>query len=436
MHVKKVYGRLLFASFTLVLALGCTGSDTTKPGRVLLIGIDGASPRLVEPMMASGELPNLASLAKSGAHGPLKSFHPLLSPRVWTSIATGKSPKKHGIQSWVMPTGPNTKRLYYGSDRKCHALWNIASEAGLTVGVVNWLMTYPPEVVHGVIVSDHTISGEVKGKQYIAQVFSGGAKIEEIAEGDARGAVVYPPKWRDKALDERHNKGGLTDVPNPFLGNKALPGQVFLDSYISFYNRDEQLTSITLEIEHELHPDLEMVLLQGIDRTSHFLWGGVEPADAYSKGRLTPSEREAAGKALKAYYRFTDALIGRLLEGYGKNDLVLVVSDHGFEAFEDAMHTGGHESAAAENGVVFARGPRIAKTSEPKMTVNDVTPLILAWLGKPVARDMDGRVPDFFKGKLAEPIDTYDTKKIIRLEGSSGSDEILMKQLKELGYVE
>jgi hypothetical protein len=221
------------------------------------------------------------------------------------------------------------------------------------------------------------------------------------------------------------------------LGNEALPWQAYLHQFTSYYDRDEQIASMGLEIESELHPDLLMVLFQGIDRISHWLWGGVEPLEAVSgKARFTPEEQEAARQALESYYEFTDALIGRFLERYGQNDLVVVVSDHGFEAVESEWLTGGHDSPNAENGVVFARGPRIARTSEPKMGVDDVTPLVLAWLGEPVARDMDGRVPDFLTGDRVAFIDSYDTTEIIRLEGASGSDEVLMQQLRELGYVQ
>ncbi|HJO22701.1 MAG TPA: alkaline phosphatase family protein [Myxococcota bacterium] len=427
-------------SAALLALLSCGDvRDETPSGRVLVIGIDGASLRVIQPLMQQGRLPHLESIAQKGVSGPLKSHHPLLSPRVWTSVATGKEPDKHGIKSWVKSTGPKTTRLLYSSDRKGHALWNILSEAGYTVGVVNWLMTYPPEVVHGVLVSDHTTSYEVDGKKYLARIFSGRSEPEPISVEEERNAVTFPPSWQARSLSEHHTRGELTNVPNPFDGNTDLPGQDFLEQYSLFYEQDERFASIALEIELEIQPSLLMVLLQGIDRTSHFLWAGFEPAEAYSeKRRIDRRQQAAARAALETYYEFTDALIGLFLERYDEHDLVLVVSDHGFEAAETGVaHTGGHISAEAEDGIVFARGPGIEKTSKPDMSVNDVTPLILAWLGEPLAQDMDGVVPGFFKGNLVEPIETYDTTEIMRLEGSgSGSEEVLMEQLRQLGYVD
>jgi len=59
----------------------------------------------------------------------------------------------------------------------------------------------------------------------------------------------------------------------------------------------------------------------------------MEPAKRYPPElRPTPAGRKAGRAALEAYYEYTDALIGLLLERYAEGDLVLVLSDHGFEA--------------------------------------------------------------------------------------------------------
>ena len=80
------------AALALALAaLACGGEH--RHGRVLLVGIDGASPRLVEPLLAAGRLPNLARIAREGVWGRLQSHLPLASPRIWNTIATGKAPE-------------------------------------------------------------------------------------------------------------------------------------------------------------------------------------------------------------------------------------------------------------------------------------------------------------------------------------------------------
>src|SRR5215510_8268142 len=75
------------------------GSVTTAPRRVLLIGLDGASFRLLQPLITAGELPELARLMDRGCHGELRSIFPSLTPPAWSTVVTGKNPGKHGIFS-------------------------------------------------------------------------------------------------------------------------------------------------------------------------------------------------------------------------------------------------------------------------------------------------------------------------------------------------
>ena len=80
-----------------ILLVACGKPQDAPHAKVLLIGLDGAEWDRIDPLIAQGELPNLARLKRDGVHGPLESFEPILSPIIWTSIATGKTPEKHGI---------------------------------------------------------------------------------------------------------------------------------------------------------------------------------------------------------------------------------------------------------------------------------------------------------------------------------------------------
>ena len=149
----------------------------------------------------------------------------------------------------------------------------------------------------------------------------------------------------------------------------------------------------------------------------------------------------AGAEALHRYYEYTDALIGRLVERYGPRDLVMVVSDHGFEAgpnkFNGAL-TGKHKSDEALDGVLFARGRGIAPDSKAVgATIFDVTPTILAWLGLPIGEDMDGSVASFLIGQPVESIATHDTGAIRSPDtGDLGSEETILEYLRSLGYIE
>jgi hypothetical protein len=435
---RRLGPRGLACALAVTLAAAC-GPQERPAGRVLVVGIDGASSRLIDPLRDAGRLPNLGRIAADGVYGPLRSFPRLRSPRIWTTVATGKTPEKHGIEGWVKPKAPGRIELYYSRDRRAHALWNIASDAGLRVAVVNWLVTYPPEVVNGVLVSDHTFPSEIDGKLFVARGVAEhfGVELEPVKRGAERGAVVSPLEWTAKVLAPAHRDAQLTRFADPFASNPALPYPIFYERLSGFFHRDQQLVSIALQIQREIRPDLTMVLLQGIDRVSHFYWGGIEAPPGEAEP-FDPTQRAAAREALETYYAYTDALVGRLVSDLAPDDLVLVLSDHGFEADIDDWVTGNHKSPAAEMGVIFARGRGIRPgAAAGAITVNDIAPTVLAWLGLPVARDMDGRVASFLDAPARPPIPTYDTGTIRRLgDDRSGAEDALIEELRTLGYVE
>ncbi|MGI0148654.1 MAG: alkaline phosphatase family protein, partial [Thermoplasmata archaeon] len=150
-------GAVLVVAFVVAAILAVPScSSSPVSGRVLVLGLDGMDPRIVDLLMSEGRLPNFAKLRQQGAYAPLTSAKPLLSPVVWTTIATGKTPDLHRIGHFVainQQTGeqlPVTSRM-----RKVRALWNILSEAGRSVSIVGYWATWPAETVKGSIVSDH-----------------------------------------------------------------------------------------------------------------------------------------------------------------------------------------------------------------------------------------------------------------------------------------
>lgn len=410
-------------------SVGC-GSEPRVPGRVLLVGIDGATLRIARPMLDRGELPNLAKLGSDGVFGPLRSHFPLTSPRIWASIATGKVPTKHGILNFSKIEPDGSRHLFTSRDRKAHALWNIASDAGLEVAVINWWTTFPLEKVNGVIVSDHLLPMELKGRRRIAS--------DTTAE--ATGSIVFPAHWQEKIESLVADEEPLTEIGDPFADPSVFPEWILPGKLSQRYQNDQAVTRIAMAVDRELRPDLLMVFLPGIDRVSHRLWFGVEPDSAY-KGDygLTDEKKVAMKDALHQYYRYTDALIGKLTAGFGPDDLVLVVSDHGFEAGSKMMVlTGVHDTPRAMDGVFFASGPDVSDpVTSRRVSVNDITPSVLRWLGIPLGADMDGRPAPFIDLPPAASIPSHDTTTIEYIDdGESGMEAEILDRLQSLGYFE
>lgn len=427
---------VLVLLLALSAGIGCSDGARQRTGRVLLVGIDGATFRVVAPLLQEGRLPNLERLASQGFHGPIQSFLPLISPRIWTTIATGKLPEKHGILGFVHDEAGAGSSLYRSSDRKTHALWNIVSRAGLETVVINWWASYPPERIKGLMVTDHLLSEQVEKlrAQFQAQ------------ETESDVPAVYPESWQARALSLAHDEAPIPNIPDPLARVSQLPDPYSRDQLLKLRNLDRAVTRIALAAEQELKPILMMVYLNGTDPVSHVFWATMENPERYSpEARLGPEEWEVGREILLGYYEYVDRLLGLLLERYGPEDLVIVVSDHGFEASERrleiagrrALLTGGHATEAASKGILFARGPGIsAGSSSEGTTIYDITPTILAWLGLPVADDMDGRVAALLHVEAPERLATYDDQPIERVETKSpGAEAEILEKLRALGYI-
>ncbi|MDP6979195.1 MAG: alkaline phosphatase family protein [Myxococcota bacterium] len=434
MFIQSIRASLAPVAISLaVLLAGCSEEPPTESrGRVLLIGIDGASPRIVDPLIAEGRLPNLAGIAREGVHGKLRSAEPIHSPRIWNTIVTGVVPEKHGIVTFSYGGRDGRQHLYTSRHRRARALWTIASAAGLEVAVVNFWNTYPLEKVNGVMVSDHILATQIDEREQL----TGAAKARV-------GDVIYPPAWNGRLsgmIEARATP--IPDFESPFVESRTLPRWVLRDELQRRFEEDGALAQMTLEILREERPDVTLVLLPGIDRISHYLWGVIEPPGTYSEGLEPTAEGRAGGKAaLYRYYEYVDALVGHLAADFGPNDLVMVLSDHGFEAHEAMMRlTGNHHTEKAIDGIIYTRGAGLPSGEEVTgLGVNDIAPTLLRWMQLPVARDMDGKAASFVADPGVAPVPSYNEialEFVTPKDAESGAEEEVIERLKALGYIE
>src|SRR3989441_3305491 len=133
-------------------ALAVFGWRTRRPAgpRVLLVGIDGADPQILDRLVADGRLPTFARLRREGAYGRLRSREPLLSPIVWTTIVTGRKAQDHGVLDFVEIGTDGGPVPITSGRRRVAALWNVASEHGLRSGFVGWYGSFPAQRAPGI----------------------------------------------------------------------------------------------------------------------------------------------------------------------------------------------------------------------------------------------------------------------------------------------
>ena len=89
----------------LVATTGCRNrqarSRNGRTERVIVVGIDGMDPRLVQRMMQAGELPHFDRLRKGGGFRALRTSIPPQSPVAWASFINGAGPGSHGIFDFI-----------------------------------------------------------------------------------------------------------------------------------------------------------------------------------------------------------------------------------------------------------------------------------------------------------------------------------------------
>jgi predicted AlkP superfamily phosphohydrolase/phosphomutase len=240
-------------------------------------------------------MPNLARIFSHSPHGVMLSEAPLISPAIWTTFATGQHRDVHGIDNFLTKLPQEYKEVDMTSRfRRVPAVWNIASWAGRTVGIVNWNAAYPAEEVNGIFVG-HGIS------------------LDKITE-----KTIFPAEWMDRVR-------GLT--PATFDKMEARLQQMPGTQAQNAYDHDRLVYTISQEILRETHPDLMMVYFPGVDVVSHIYWKYRWPLSMGNCFRIS-AQKKKFRDVIENHYEFTDAMIGGLVkqaEGY----TVFIISDHG-----------------------------------------------------------------------------------------------------------
>jgi predicted AlkP superfamily phosphohydrolase/phosphomutase len=423
---RRVGGGIAYAAVVLALLLGSLACGRKAPppsGKVLVIGLDGLEWDLVDPMVEAGELPNLAALIKRGVHGKLRSLEPLAkSPTIWTTIATGKSPREHGIGGYADRGG---RELLTGNVRRVEAIWNIASAVGKSVGVVGWLMTWPAEKVNGVMVSNYLQYGRTNENKMEDRTYPPDLDARlapEVSEAERIPYSAVEP-FLDQPLDTLSIPHDLDQMIEPIKWTLA---------------GDLTYARIGLALYRRHRPDFFAVYLRGTDDLGHRFWNYMVP-DSVPATFLDPVGLRYFKGTERAYYRFTDKLIGPLIDAADDSTTIVVLSDHGFRG-----GTGHGVEVHKLDGVLIMAGRGIGHGEITGADVYDITPTLLVLMGLPPAQDMPGKVLwSAFDASVPrsrfekQQIGTYETG---TREGSAPRktpvDEQLKERLRSLGYLD
>jgi arylsulfatase A-like enzyme len=430
-----------------LLAAGCH-REPAKP-KVFFLGIDGATWKVIGPMVARGELPAFRHLVEDGAYLPGFETLPITqSPLIWTTIATGRAPQDHGVTSFVSKLPNGTVIPVTSSVRKVRAIWEVASHQGVSVGVIGWWATWPAEEVKGYMVSDHASPAFsdllIQDRNYWTADRATLARLKrDFLPLDL--APVLARHWITKEAfpyEDVQKRGHFTDAQMDALRAAPWNDRNAYSWLKTFYRVDEPHLRIALDLERERPTDLEMLYLRGADPVQHYGWDLYEP-EAYAR---KPPHLERDRGLVEGVYRYLDTFVAEVQASLPSDSWLIVASDHGAEPSPDAAdpkrtgRPGEHGPHAL--GVLFILGPHVKPGSVlPRGTPYDVMPTLAWLLGLPLADDLPGKPlteafdASFVRGQPARRVATYGLRPTGPLLPSA-SDPEMLKSLRNLGYIQ
>jgi predicted AlkP superfamily phosphohydrolase/phosphomutase len=262
--------------------------------RLLILGLDGATFYVLDPLIQAGRMPNLKRFIENGVGGVLNSTQPPITPAAWTTFMTGKGPGQHGIldfEKYEVATHTLTFNSTYEIREK--TLWQLLSEKGLRVGSINVPMTYPPKKVNGFVISGF-----------------------ETPSVDAE--FTWPPELKDEIFRIIPDYNYRTNWRRTALGRLAQ-----LKENIDYIGRSfEQGAQLTTHYGDKFGWDVLMVVFKLVDNLQHKAWKYLDPRTSH----YYPEEAELAAQCFERL----DRVLGGLFEFAERNHAtVLIMSDHG-----------------------------------------------------------------------------------------------------------
>lgn len=412
--------------------------------KVFVLGLDGLDWDFVQPLVAAGRMPNLKRLMDRGAWGRMETITPILSPLIWTTIATGVGPDKHGVLDFV-EEDPESRGMVpiTGRSRRVPAIWNVASALGERTDVVGWWATWPAETLSGTMISD----------RFYYTLTQGG--LAEATRDDPPD-MISPADRTGEFVDVRARAVRETDweVVREFMRvpqsayREALNAGRGMEDPIDGFRRILASTRTYLGSGLRLaagKPDLLMIYLEGTDTIGHLLARFLPPP---TDPDVDPQVAAKYATAVPRYHELVDRWLGRYLERLPLEEYAwIVVSDHGFKWGEDRPRgLGGFTGATAplwhDTDATFllaGDGVDALGPVDGVRSVYEVAPTIAALLGVPAGAGWTGEVLPGVEPRDLEPLDYASllppSSYRPETEAAAPTDPEFIAELRALGYL-
>lgn len=398
-------------------ALQAGGVRNDPDRKLILIGLDAADERLIAEGVAAGRLPSFARMIHEGVSGPLRTHRPILSPILWTTMATGLTPDRHGVLDFVEQDSSGRTRPVTSRSVLAPSFWTILGRRNVTCGVVGWLATYPAEHVRGFMITDRfTVHPFDEDSAAVPPAAQRRARRDDLGDAAMTAAVdatgkTFPPELYASLRGTIVDPSSIRDEDLArVFGSPVIKGSddakerrelCVIEAVARTY------TEAALGADAREHPQLLAVYFEAIDRLMHLFGDAMPPA----LPGVSRTRAERYGRTIERFYAAMDARLGRFMQAAGPNGTVIVVSDHGFKIGDERpRHTASRSDVFAaewhrDPGVVLAWGRGVRRGARLEgADVYDVAPTVLAFFGVPASEGMRGRaLTDLFQEGFLPP---------------------------------
>ena len=403
--------------------------------KVLLIGWDAADWKVISGLMDQGKMPHTQKLVEGGTMGNLRTLSPVLSPMLWTSIATGKRPSKHGIYGFVEPNDARTGvQPMTNVSRKCKAIWNILNQNDLRSLVVGWWPSHPAEPINGVMVSD----------------FFHKAPKNPSDLWNLLPKCVHPSELTSELSEFRVHPMELTpeDIL-PFIPKGAEIDQATDRRVVSLMKILSECTTIhttATELLENQEWDFAAIYYDAIDHFCH----GFMKYHPPQQPQISDDDFRMYQNVVTTGYIYHDMMLGRLLELTNDDTTVMLISDHGFHPDhlrpkQLPSEPAGPAIEHRDYGIFVLNGPGVRQDQLIHgANLLDITPTLLPLFGLPVAEDMDGQpLLEVFEQKPKiewiaswEDVEGNDGRHPKNMVIDAAESQAAIDQLVALGYID
>ena len=395
--------------------------------RLIVLGIDGMNWEVATPLMRAGKLPNLGRMVASGAIGYLDNGDETVSPRIWTTMFSGRSIHDHGIyafEKWRLPwTGALVSDMYLSKraakwifgletllkrlpgfvgarpvpttsvDARVKLLWDIASDYGHRVLVANALGIVPVRPVNGAMVA-----------------------FRQSLDANTIYPLELAASWEPQT---------------PITYIDKTPAEI-ADSFIETTNAEIEYS---IGLAEAIDAELSVFYTTMLDSVAHRSWWFYssqtliqDAPDGLSNDEWEEFVVDNNDAPPFRVYVALDRMLGDILSAF-PDATIMICSDHGWTF-------SGHTHFGSPDGVLIVSGPDVVAADLSDARVEDIAPTIIAWLGAPLSAELEGRpITEAFRGQAAVGTVASYGPPPRGVTDASVVDEEELRRLRALGYI-